>query len=234
MADSGPAGHENDFQNRLADPSLPKSPYLRSTGGRGWGTEGDLIQRAQAGDEEAFAALCEREAGRLRARAEQILSPAIRRKVAPSDVVQEAYVLAHQRLQDFEDRGDGAFGAWLARIVDLKAREAVRRYAGTAKRAVGAEVTEGRLGAALNPGRGPSPSQVVQAAETGEAIRRAIEALPDDYRLTIHLIQAEGLTIAAAAERMGRSRDSVKGLYARALKQVAAELGYERRGRRDP
>ncbi len=195
---------------------------------------GIWYSRAQAGEEAAFATLCEREAARLRVRAEQILSPAIRRKVGPSDVLQEAYVLAHRRIGEFQDRGAGAFGAWLARIVDLKAREAVRRYAGTAKRAVGAEVTEGRLGAALNPGRGPSPSQVVQAAETGEAIRRAIEALPDDYRLTIHLIQAEGLTIAAAAERMGRSRDSVKGLYARALRQVAAELGYERPGKRDP
>lgn len=186
-----------------------------------------MIARARAGDEAAFGELCRREAGHLRARAERLLNPTLRRKVAPSDVLQEAYIVAHERIRDFEDRGEGSFGAWLGRIVDLKAREAVRRFAGTAKRDPAIEVGSIGSGARHPAARGPSPSQALQAREDREAVARAIASLPSDYRTVLHLIQGEGLTLAAAAERMGRSRDSIKGLYARALARLAEDLGLQ-------
>lgn len=181
-----------------------------------------LILRSREGDEEAFAVLCSRYEGLLQARIRPWLSAPIRRKVSILDVLQETLLTAHRRLDDFEDRGEGAFGAWLARIAELKAREAVRRYAGAAKRNVGQEVTRGqRPETALVPGAGPSPSEQAIAGERQDQIHRAMERLPDDYRRVLTLIQLDHVSLDTAATLMSRSRQAVKKLYSRALARLA-------------
>lgn len=193
--------------------------------------ESGLIAAAREGDESALAALCKRYEAKLRARVERRLSPALRRRVAASDVIQEALMVAAERIGDFEDRGPGSFGRWLGRIVDLKAQQLVRHHAGTAKRDVGAEVTRAaRATMGAVRGRSPSPSQIAIGKETREAAQRAIAALPPTYQQVIRLIQGEGLTLAQAGERMGRTRDAVKGLYSRALGRLARELNIEKDG----
>ena len=149
------------------------------------------------------------------------LSPGVRRRVAVSDVIQEAHIVAFDQIARFEDRGAGSFGRWLGRIVDLKAQQLVRHHAGTAKRAISAEMTRaqrGTIGAVRD--RSASPSQAAMGAELREAAKRAVARLPENYRQVIQLIQGEGLTTAAAAERLGRTTDSVKGLYSRALARL--------------
>ena len=158
-----------------------------------------------------------------------LLGPAVRRKVSVADVLQEAWITAHDRLAEFEPRGDGAFGAWLARIAEWKAREAVRRFAGTARRDARREVSRGgrpdtAVAAAAD---GPSPSGVASARERSERVLRALDRLEPDHRQVIRLVQLDGLRIAEAAELMGRSRDATKKLYGRALARLADVLGAE-------
>lgn len=191
--------------------------------------EADLIAQARTGDQRAFGALCDRYQARLRRRVERRLSRGVQRRVAVSDVIQEAHMVAFGQIEDFEDRGSGSFGRWLGRIVDLKAQQLVRHHAGTAKRAISAEVTRaqrGPLGAVR--GRGASPSQVAMGEEMRAAAQRAVARLPENYRQVIQLIQGEGLTTAATAERLGRTTDSIKGLYSRALARLARELNLDK------
>ena len=144
----------------------------------------DQIERAMRGDAEALDALFQHHRALLLGRIKRWLSPALRRKVSASDILQEAYMVALERVGAFEDRGDGAFGAWLARIVELKTREMVRRYAGTAKRNAAAEVSrDGRTDTANFVGREPTASQLMIASETKEAARRAMAILPPDMPL---------------------------------------------------
>jgi len=187
--------------------------------------EADLLERARDGDDEAFAALCARHEARLRRRVELRLSPAVRRRFAASDVLQLAHLEAHGKLPDFEDRGQGSFGRWLARIVDLKAKELVRHHAGTAKRAVQAELTRpGRPTLGAFHGADTSPSQAAMGSELRGAIRRAIENLPPNYREVVELRQVRGLSTAEVAERLGKTPDMVKGTYSRALAKLARDL----------
>ncbi|MEZ6006886.1 MAG: sigma-70 family RNA polymerase sigma factor [Planctomycetota bacterium] len=188
-------------------------------------TESLLIERARRGDQVALKALCDRYHDHLRARVERRLSPAVRRRVAASDVIQEALIVAAEQLDTFEDRSEGSFGRWLGRIVDLKAQQMVRHHAGRAKRDVAAEVMrpdDPTLGSIPCPW--PSPSQVAMGEEMRRAAQQALQRLPDAYRQVIQFIQGEGLTLAQAGERMERSRDSIKGLYSRALGRLAREL----------
>ena len=195
-------------------------------------SEEDLVARARDGDEEAFGALCARYEARLRRRVERSLSPGVQRRVAASDVLQDAHLEAYRKMADFEDRGPGSFGRWLGRIVDLKAKQMVRHHAGTAKRDIAAELTRaarGTMGAVR--GSEASPSQMAMGEELKEAALRAVQGLPASYREVIDLIQGAGLSTAEAAERLGKTRDAVKGLYSRALARLARELDLDRESR---
>ena len=75
-------------------------------------TDEEFIGRARRGDARAFEALCLRYEDLLRARARKWIVGALQRKVSLLDVRQETCFAAHQRLEDFEDRGQGALGAW--------------------------------------------------------------------------------------------------------------------------
>ena len=193
--------------------------------GEGTPTDEQLVDRARKGDARAFEALCTRYEDQLRARAHQWIVGAVQRKVSILDVLQEAYAVAHERLGDFEDRGQGAFGAWLAQIAEYKAREAVRHYRGAAKRDAGREVSRGgRPDTAQAQGTGRTPSQVLSAREELEQVRRAMDGLPEDYRQVLQLVQLDHLVLKEAAVLMGRSYEATKKLYGRAVAALTKEL----------
>jgi len=188
-------------------------------------TYAQLIEKARTGDADALNALFDHHGALLRGRIRRWLSPALRRKMSHADIIQEAYLVALERVTRFEDRSEGDFGTWLAQIVEFKTREVVRKYAGTAKRGAVAEVSRGgRADTAHFIGRTPSPSQMAIAGETREAAREALERLPEDYRTVLRLLQEEHLDMDQAAARMERSRDATKKLYGRALSRFAELL----------
>jgi RNA polymerase sigma-70 factor (ECF subfamily) len=181
-----------------------------------------LVSRAREGDETAFGLLFERHADALRRRVRRRLPALLKRKVAESDVIQMAYLRVHQHLDGFEDRGDGSFRAWLDRIVENQVADLLRRYVRTAKRGLGHEVSGPQpLSGDGMSGREPTPSVVAAGEELRLTIEAAMGRLPDDYRLVLRLVQGEGLTLAAAGERMGRSAGAAKQLYARAVAQLS-------------
>jgi len=191
--------------------------------------EHDLIRRAKAGDDAAFGELFGRHAADVAALVRRRVAPALLRKISVSDVVQDTRVDAFAKLAAFDDRGDGAFRAWILGIAEMHVRRTLRHYAATGKRAAGREVTRDARGeTAAFAARGPSPSDVAVAGELHATAMRALETLPDDYREVLRLTQFEGLTLRDAAERMGRSREAVKKLYGRAMARFAAAAGIDR------
>lgn len=180
--------------------------------------DASLLARARAGDSASLHVLFDRHRGALEARIRRFLPRAVQRKVSVSDVVQEARILAFARTGQFEPKREGAYRAWLLRIAELKAREALRAHAGTSKRAVGREVSSGDASVALDGvANGPSPSQAAMTAETRNAVLRTLATLPPDYREVLRLARLEGLPIRDVAMRMGRSVEAIKKLYGRAL-----------------
>ena len=187
--------------------------------------EADLVTAARAGDAEALAELVERCSKKLLARLNARLRGGLHRKVAASDILQEAHLVASRRIATFEDRGEGSFGRWLGRIVDLKLREAVRRFAGSEMRGVSREITAGRLSSSKLAARGPTPSQVAMGEELKEKARRALGNLKPDQRTVVELLQEHHLTATEAARRMGKSEAAVKRLSGRALARLEELLG---------
>ena len=185
-----------------------------------------LIERIRRGDHGAFSALCARYLRTLERFAERRLPARLRRRVSVADVLQEAQLVALERMRDFESRGEGSFRNWLMRIVEFKVRQAVRRHRGAARRAIEREATRGsRTGTGHLVGREPSPSQAAIGAEVAERAREAMAALPETYREVLRLAREEHLTLREVGERMGRSPEAARKLLGRALSAFAKELG---------
>jgi len=196
-------------------------------------TEEALVERACNGDQGALGTLLLRHTGSLRARVAGKLSPALLRKISLADVVQDACVVASQRIAEFEYRGDGSFSRWLGKIADNRALKIVEQYAGTVKRQVAREVSRNdRPDTKHFMGDEPSPSQMAIAGELKAAAAWALKELPDDYREVLRRVQDEDRSFAEVAQRMGRSSDAVRMLYGRALDRFAELLERGRGGER--
>jgi RNA polymerase sigma-70 factor (ECF subfamily) len=186
-----------------------------------------MLAHAKGGDPVALGRLLERHRDYLSLLAHLQIGRAIRVKVGGSDVVQEAFLEAHRDFPDFRGETVGELVAWLRQILARNLANQVRRYRGTRRRDVRMEQnlaadldrSADRLAATL-PGRGKTPSQHAARAEAGVILAEALAQLPPDYREVLVLRNLEELTFPEVAERMGRSVDSVKKLWARGLAQL--------------
>jgi DNA-directed RNA polymerase specialized sigma24 family protein len=78
---------------------------------------------------------------------------------------------------------------------------------------------------------------VVVGAELRAAVGDAMTRLPESHRTVLELLREQNLTLAEAADRMGRTPGAVKKLYGRALCRMETLLGIsvgDRRERRRP
>ena len=177
-----------------------------------------LIRRFRDGDEEAFQALFEAQAGLLQARIHPRMAQALKRKVSVQDVLQEARIAAFDLRQRFDGRTPSDFRHWLLGIVERKIRQVVESYVEAGKRSVGREVSRAhREDTAHAQGAEPSPSQEAIGVELALLAKEALERLPAEQREVICLFREEGLPLVEVAKRMGRSYEATKKLRQRAV-----------------
>ncbi len=175
----------------------------------------DLVERAQSGDLQAFAELFEPLRPRLLASIRTRLSPAIRQRVDPEDVLQDTYVRGLHSLSRFEWQGEGSFGRWLEAIASHVALDVVRH--------------EGRRPALRLErdvqGDGAAPSRGLRRQERQERLMKALRTLSPDHQTVLELSRMEGQSIRVIAERMERSESAVKNLLLRATRQLKLAFG---------
>lgn len=219
----GARGGASFGSRRAVDRAGPVSYRARSMAGP---SDFDLLALARTGDEGAFATLCERHRALAEHRIRRFVNGPLLRKLDVADVFQETMLTAHQRLASFELRSPRGFGAWLAGIAELKAREALRHHVEAERRDIGREIGPGgRPSTGAFAGDGPTPSHVAMQGEEQALLHAAIEALAPDHAAVLRLVVGERLTLSQAAMALGRSYEAAKKLYARALSALALHLG---------
>jgi len=185
----------------------------------------ELLHRFRAGDEAAFRELLDRYGPLVSGRIARRLPDRLRRKVSVADVLQESLLAAYDGRDGLRDSTEDAFRAWLLTIADSKAVEAIRRFEAAAKRDARREVTRGhRADTRDYVARQSTPSQIAVGAEAAALAQHAMRRLHPDYREVLRLTRYEHLTLSEAAERMGRSREATKKLYARAMTRFRTEF----------
>jgi RNA polymerase sigma-70 factor (ECF subfamily) len=189
----------------------------------------DLAARWRAGDQAAARVLLERYSPRLRGRARRGIRGGVRRRVGESDAIQEAYLTAFLRLDDFRDLGPGSFAKWVGKILDHKVRDEVRRHVGSSRRDLRVEARRD-VASSDAPARGGTPSAVAQRHDELDLARAAMASLPARQREAIRLVHEQRLTLAQVGECLGCSTEAASMVYARALGRLAERIRRAGRG----
>jgi RNA polymerase sigma-70 factor (ECF subfamily) len=192
---------------------------------------GQLLNQARAGSPEAIGNLLHQYDSYLNILARLQIGRRLQSKVDASDLVQETFVQAHQFFEKFRGATEAELMAWLRQILASRLAKTVRRY-GThgrdirLERDMAAEIDRSShaLDRALVAPQS-SPSQRAARREQAVLLANALDQLPDDYREVIILHHLEELTFPDVSRRMGRSLDSVKNLWTRALVRLRRSLG---------
>lgn len=184
-----------------------------------------------AGDRDAFRILVERESRALVRSCYRILGDLH----DAEDAAQEAFVTAYRALGTW--RGDGPFGAWLARIgVRIAVRKAGRRRPvawidptpiaahGEGLDSDGATLVGERAILAALGQTETDPAQLAIRAERASAIRSAVANLEEPYREVVALRFFSELSLAEIADEAGRPLGTVKTHLHRGLHRLRRTL----------
>jgi RNA polymerase sigma-70 factor, ECF subfamily len=173
-----------------------------------------LCIQARAGDRAAYDRLFSLHAQRALLFVRARLGQRLRAKIESQDVLQDAYLEAHQGFDQFEYTDEGAFTRWLCRIIDNRIRDLGDYHNARKRQPVELPRADPTTG----------PVSALDRAEHREKIARALDSLSDDHRQVLLLRFFQGLSAEETGKHLDRSAGAVRKLTARALAEVGKRL----------
>jgi RNA polymerase sigma-70 factor (ECF subfamily) len=166
------------------------------------------------------------------------MGSALKTRVDPSDVVQEAQIKISQGIEQFIKSHPTSFRIWIRQKAIDQLSDQRRRHVGTKKRSVLVErnmsdVSSMEIARKLFKN---SPSKILGQIELRERVYRLIEQLSLIYREVLVLRHAEELTNAEVADLLEIDPGTARKRYGRALRklhQLFAENGIGVDGEKD-
>jgi RNA polymerase sigma-70 factor (ECF subfamily) len=188
-------------------------------------SEDTLVALARRRDEAAVRELVRRLNPRLFRVARGLLDS----DAEAEDAVQEAYLTAFSRLEEF--RGEARFSTWVTRIT-INAAGMRRRRARPQEEYDTVTETEREAPRVLAfPGAEPVPPEVALGrSQLRGFLEAAVGELPPDLRLVFLLREAEGLSVLGIARDLGLNPITVKTRLFRARRHLRATLEARMRG----
>ena len=191
------------------------------------------LRQARQGDQEAWGDLLHRERERLRRMVALRLDRRLQGRVDPSDVIQEAYLEASQRLTEYLQNPSMPFSLWLRFITGQRLLALHRHHLGAQRRDAGREVslyrgtlpeaTSASLAAQLL-GKFTQPSQAAIRAEIKIKLQEALNSMDPIDREVLALRHFEQLYSSETAQVLGIGLAAVKKRHIRALKRLRTIL----------
>jgi RNA polymerase sigma-70 factor (ECF subfamily) len=181
----------------------------------------DLVQRANAGDQEALDTLFARYLPRLQRWAHGRVPPAARNAIQTHDLVHDTLIRVLEGLPSFKPRHEGAFQGYVRTVLWNRIRDIARQYQRTgAPNPLDSDIA----------GHEDAPDEVAIADELLDRYETALERLrPEEKDLIIARIEM-GLPHAEIAAMFNKpSVAAVHMALSRALVRLAEEMAYERK-----
>jgi RNA polymerase sigma-70 factor (ECF subfamily) len=184
-----------------------------------------LQAESPAGRQRVLADLFTHHRDRLRRMVQIRLHRKLQARVDPSDVLQEAFIEASRRLDEYCRRPSMPVFLWFRQLTSQRLLDAHRFHLRSKRRSAGREVRMGRpwlpsqtgLLAESLLGKEPSPSQAAIQAEAKARLEEALEKMDAVDCEVIALRHFERLTAGEAAEVLGIRLDAAKKRYVRAM-----------------
>lgn len=183
-----------------------------------------LIERAQAGDAQAFGQIYERYADAIF----RFLYYRTNNRILSEDLAGETWLRALKRIGSFTWQGRD-FGAW---VVTIARNLLADHYKSGWYRF---SIPTGSITDADREDRDPmvDPEQSAIASLDADQIRKALSLLNEYQRLCLELRFVRGLSVAETAELMGIQEGAAKALQYRAVRALARQMpeGFDPLGR---
>ncbi len=169
-----------------------------------------LVTQSQLGDTEAFGMLVERYEKAVYATAYYYVG----RYGAAEDITQDAFLDAYRGLGRL--REPSVFGPWLKELTCRTAANWLRKHA---RKLQNETPLPHRRTVSIEDLR-EGPAGALERRERNERIQRAVDALPERYRLPVVLRYLQELSYKEIAAFTGESVDEVRGILQRAGRQL--------------
>jgi RNA polymerase sigma-70 factor (ECF subfamily) len=183
-----------------------------------------LVRLAVAGDHAAFETLVERYQQRVYGLARRLTGG----EADAEEVLQETFVNAYRRLGGF--RGDSAFSTWLYRIATNAAlmlrRGRARRPTEPLDPYLPRFDSRGRHARDAEHARAADAESILDRARLARHARRALDRLPERYRIPFVLRDLEDLPTPEVASVLGLSQALVRQRVHRARLRLRGYLSH--------
>lgn len=185
-------------------------------------TEQELVARAKAGDDEAFAQL-------MRDNEKRIYNLTLRMTGNPEDAMdlaQEAFLNAWRGLKFF--KGDSAFSTWVYRLASNACIDFLRRQKRRQDISVPMPTYEDDDSQPDIPDDRFLPEQELERQELRQAVLQGLEQLSLEHRQVLVMREINGLSYQEIADVLDLEAGTVKSRIARArisLRKILVESG---------
>jgi RNA polymerase sigma-70 factor (ECF subfamily) len=193
----------------------------------------ELVRLGKEADPSAIQDLFSRHRERLKRMAQLRLHPRLQGRLDASDVVQDVYLEAYRRLQEYLADPKVPFFLWLRSIAGQKLVDLHRRHLGAKARDPRREVYMNRAPmpeattaviAAQLVGSMATPSQEFVQAEKRQRVQEALEAMDPKDREVLILRHFEHLTNTETAQELDIKESTASQRYVRALVRLKGIL----------
>ncbi len=179
-------------------------------------SEAAAIERARAGDSEAFRVLVERHSRAVFRLAYRMTG----NEHDAEDLVQETFLRAYRQLRRFDSRSK--LSTWLFRIVVNCSLDLLR--ARQRRREVSDSAETGEFGIRLRTAGEPSPERLVLSREIQQKLAAAMTELSPLERTAFVLRHLEGISIDEIARLIGRENGATRHCVFRAVQKLRRAL----------
>jgi len=183
--------------------------------------DGALVERARLRDGAAVRLIMQRHNRRLYRAARSVLHD----DAEAEDVVQEAYVRAFTHLDGF--RGEAQLSTWLTRIALNEALARLRQRRITVDlKDIDAIDDQGEARVVYLPSarRDSDPEAAAAQAEVRRLLERAVDQLPEHFRVVFMLRDIEEMSVEETASHLGLRPETVKTRLHRARRLLRQSL----------
>ncbi len=188
----------------------------------------ELLVRLRAGDEKALGELYSLHRDRLKQMLEFRMDRRLRGRADASDILQEVYIDAHQRMRHYLKKPKMSFYIWLRQLTTQRLIDIHRHHLLAEKRDAKQDISIHRQlaagtsasMAALLVARLASPSQMAMRIELVEQIEDALETMDPIDREVLALRHFEELRNGEVAEVLGLKPAAASNRYVRALSRL--------------
>jgi len=195
--------------------------------------EEQLVERLRAGDSQALGDLFEAERSRLARMVHYRLDNRLHGRVDTDDVLQEAFLAAHDRLHHFVNDWPHSFFGWLRLIVGQTIIDVHRRHLLAKGRdvrrevsrlpSVGPQTTSMSLAKFLS-GSLTSPSQAAMKKEARKKLEECLEQMDPIDREVLSLRHFEELSNNEVSEALEITPKAASMRYVRAIRRMKTVL----------